>query len=458
MVNSYGQSSTLVDSEPLSYVNEYETSSFDGNSFANDQALDAGIYDPYMLVPHISITPEANILNEGQSSVWMAVEISGQLSHPRINSSTHGPLYGGATQPPFIPAHHCDPGLSRYGYLYNIRVEVLPTVGNTVIDLIGDTTISTISPGSSLLVLACIRLGALKGCQPGVYKRNADILISDIEFQLGNGKVEYAQVRLTYCHSGFPHNSPTNGDASVCHTQLETVTTGIINRHNPVSAWAPQPTPISNPLFGIIASHWGPARANDVVHRITSSRPSRRRVANWTASTQTDRGEGTIRPPSRTGTAPPIIPGRQGSLRQLSPRKIADPARKIWTELRQSSGNSNRPASRMGRANRTPAAPTTFVEAPPPNFPTIDMRPGSTRPESKLEVHRQRELIRETAVRNKRSIGADSLKSLVPSVPDGNLECKENHVPDSPSPPRREDRHFDGRKREGRWSLGSWWQ
>lgn len=280
--------------------------------------------------------------------------------------------------------------------------------------------------------------------------------MSDIEFQLGNGKIEYAQVRLSYCHSGFPasQDALTSGDTSACRTQLETVTMGTVNRYNPVSAWAPQPIPISNPLFAIIASHWGPARANDVMHRIMSSRPSRRRVANWTGSTQTDRSEDTVRPPSRTGTAPPI-PGRQGSLRQLPQRKIADPARKIWTELRQSS-SSNRPASRMSKANRIPVA-TAFVEAPP-NL-AADMRPGSsTRPESKSEVHRQRELIRETAVRNKRSIGADSLKSLVPSVPEANPECKENHVPDSPSPPGKGDVHFDGRKRDGRWSLGSWWQ
>ncbi|KAI1776860.1 hypothetical protein F4818DRAFT_457502 [Hypoxylon cercidicola] len=429
--SSYDQSSAIVDSRPPSYLDEFETSSFGSNSFANDRALDAGICDPYMLIPHISITSEAKTLNEGQSSVWMAVEISGQLSHPRTSNSTHDSLHGDVAQPPFIPAHHCDPSLS------------------SVVDLIGDTTISTISPGCSLLMLACIRLGAPKGHQPRVYQRNSESLISDIEFQLGNVKIEYAQVRLSYGHSGFPafQNGPADDGTSLCHTRLETVTTGIINRYNPVSPWSPQPTPISNPLFAIIASHWGPLRANDVMHRIMSSRPSRRKAAHWMGSV-----EDTIRPPSRTGTAPPV-PGWQGSLRRLPPHKIADPARQIWTELRQTSGD--RPASRMSKANRMPAA-TTFADQPP--NAGINTRPGSARPESKLEVHRQRELIRETAVRNKRSIGTDSLKSLVPSVPEANPECKENYVPDSPSPPGKQDAHFDGRKREGRWSLGSWWQ
>lgn len=310
---------------------------------------------------------------------------------------------------------------------------------------------STISPGSSLLVLACIRLGASKGYQPRGHKRNSDALISDIEFQLGNIKTEYAQVRLSYCHSGFPvsQDTPTDGDTSVCHTRLETLSTGSVNRHDPVSAWAPHPTPISNPLFAIVASHWGPARANDIMHRMMSARPRSPKAVNC----HVDRITKTLRPLSRTDMAPPI-PGRLGSLRQVSPQKIGDPARKIWTELRQTSSGV-RSVRRASKGNRMPAG-TALVDAPP-KLSTV-VRPESTKPDSKSDVHRQRELIRETAVRNKRSIGADSLKSLVPSVTEANSECKENHAPDSSPPPEREDLHFDGRKREGRWSLGSWWQ
>ncbi|KAI0171866.1 hypothetical protein GGR52DRAFT_445065 [Hypoxylon sp. FL1284] len=447
---SWDPTSTLINPAPLSYLDEFEASSFDSDSFMSSQRPDVGIYDPYMLVPRISITPEAKASSDGQSSIWMAIEISGQLSHPRVGNSTHN---GGAAQAPFIPAHHCDPGLSRYGYLYNIRVDILPTVGNSVVDVIGDTTFSTISPGSSLLVIACIRLGTWKGYQPRPSKRNSDSLMSDIEFQLGNAKLDYAQVRLGYCHSGFPasQEAPIDGDTSTCHTRLETVTTGTVSRHDPVSAWSPQPAPPSNPLFAIVASHWGPTRANEVMHRITSSRPSRRRPGNWTSAVQADRNEDGLRPP---GTAPPI-PGRYGSLRRLSPRKVADPARKIWTELRQTSSDS-RPASRAGKATRVPAGAVAFADAPrpPPRYESM------ARPESRLEVHRQREAIREAAVRNKRSIGADSLKSLVPSIPDADHGCKENYAPDCLSPPsgKEDDGHFDGRRREGRWSLGSWWQ
>ncbi|KAI1769500.1 hypothetical protein GGR53DRAFT_2106 [Hypoxylon sp. FL1150] len=450
VAGSWGRSSKFANSGLPSYREDFEASSFENDSFMyeSDQSLDPGVYDPYMLIPHISITPEAKYLNDGQSSIWMAVEISGQLSHPRLNNSTHD---SNTSQPPFIPAHHCDPSLSRYGYLYNIRVDILPTVGNSVIDLVGDTIISTISPGSSLLVLACIRLGASKGYQPRGYKRNSDALMSDIEFQLGNITTEYAQVRLSYCHSGFPESqdATTDGDPSVCRTRLETVSTGSINRHDPVSTWAPQPTPISNPLFAIVASHWGPARANDIMHRMMSARPRSPKIVNC----HVNRSTKNIRPLTPVGMAPPI-PGRLGSLRQVSPRKTADPARKIWTELRQTS-SSSRPSVRAGKANRTTAA-TTAVDVPP--NPGAIMRPESTRPDAKSDVHRQRERLRETAVRNKRSIGADSLKSLVPSVPEANSECKENHVPNSSSPLEREDMHFDGRKREGRWSLGSWWQ
>lgn len=449
---SCDQSSLIIDPEPPIYLNEFEAHSLDGNSFSNDQALYGSNLDPYMLVPHVSITPESNTLDDGQSSVSVAIEISRQLSQPRAGNSDYDSMHTGVTQPPFIPAHNCDASLSRYGYLYNIKVDILPTAESSVIDLIGDTVVRTISPGSRLLILACIRLGAAKVYKPRLAKRSSENLIADIEYQLGNVSTEYVQVRVNYCHSGFP----TFGDAlaqdgiSAYHTRLETVTTGAIKRHNPASTWSPQPTPACSPLFAIIASHWGPARANDVMHRVTSNRSSLRRAPNWMDINQTYGSENTIRSPSRIGTAPPI-PRRQASLKRLSPEKIVDPARKIWTELRQSS--SNRPGFYANKANRLSAA-TTFVGSPHPA--TID-RPQSTLPESRAEVQRQRNLIRETAVRNKRSIDTESLKSLVPSVVEPNQENKENHIPDSPSPPRKYEMHFDERKREGRWSLGNWW-
>ncbi|KAI0152377.1 hypothetical protein F4776DRAFT_26282 [Hypoxylon sp. NC0597] len=449
--SSWGQSSKPEHSEPPSYLNEFEPHNFNSQPFVDIQTPDNSIPDPYMLIPHISITPESRALNDGQSSIWAAIEISGQLFHPHVGDSTYSSAHPSVGQAPFLPARYCDASLSGYGYLYNVRVDILPTAEGSVIDLIGDTIIRTISPGCSFLILACIRLGTSKAQKHSAAMREPDNLIADLEFELGNIQTEYVHVRVNYCHSGFPafRNTLTEDGISAYQTRLETTATGVIKRLSPTSTWSPRPIPTSNPLFAIIASHWGPARANEVMGRIMPNRYNTRRIANSNGVNMAyaGRGEDTIKAPDRTGTAPPI-PQRQASLKRLSP----DPARKIWTELRQTS-SGNRPAFHVSKADRLPAA-TTFVDAPSP--PPI-IRPESARPEIRSEVQRQRELIRETALRNKRSIGADSLKSLVPSVAGMSLEGKENSSPVSPSPPGRQEMRFDGRKKEGRWSLGNWW-
>ncbi|KAI0848312.1 hypothetical protein F5Y00DRAFT_89824 [Daldinia vernicosa] len=450
--SSWDRSSSSDYSIPLTHPNESEINRFDSCSFTSAQGPDGIIPDPYILVPHVSIIPESKSLEDRQSNIWAAIEISGRLFHPRASNSIYD-----ADQVPFIPVHHYDISLSRYGYLYNIRIDILPAAEGSVVDVIGDTTIRTISPGSSLLLLACIQLGTSKSGKSRASRDDPDSLIADLENQLGSAQTEYLQVRVHYCHSGFPAfgvnitEGDAKGDVSTYQTRLETVATGTIKQYASMSAWSPRPISTANSLFPIIASHWGPVRANEVMQRIISNRLSSCRAARWMGMGQLDRTEDILQVPTRSGTAPPV-PQRQASLKRLSPDVISDPARKIWTELRQTS-SGNRPAFHVRKANRLPAA-TTFVEAPNSNA-TIPQ--GSARPKSRSEVQRQREMIRETAVRNRRSIGADSLKSLVPSVMDTDPGSRDDRSLSSPSPPDKQEVQCDKRKREGRWSLVGWW-
>ncbi|KAI1481539.1 hypothetical protein F4774DRAFT_35329 [Daldinia eschscholtzii] len=449
---SWDRSSNSDYSVPSTHPNEFEVNRFDDQSFTSTHELDNISPDSYILVPYISITPEAKSLEDGQSDIWAAIEISGRLFQPRVDDSTYD-----TDQAPFMPVHHCDIGLSRYGYLYNIKVDISPAAEGSIIDLIGDTTIRTISPGTSILLLACIRIGTSNSRKPRASRHDPDSLIADLENQLGSARTEYLQVRVHYCHSGFPRlggiptDNDTGGSVSTYETRLETVATGTIQQYASTSAWSPRPTSPINPLFPIIASYWGPVRANEIMQRIIPNRPSSRRAARGMRIGQHDRTGDILQAPNRAGTAPPI-PQRQASLKRLSPERISDPARKIWTELRRTS-SGNRPAFHVSKANRLPAA-TTFVGAPNPD---ATIRPGSTRPESRLEVQRQREMIRETAVRNRRSIGTNSLKSLVPSVVDTDPGSRDDSAPGSPSPPDKQETQTDKRKRDGRWSLGGWW-
>ncbi|KAI0111915.1 hypothetical protein F4814DRAFT_372082 [Daldinia grandis] len=443
----WDQSSNSDYSMPPTYPNE-----FDNRSFTSTQELDDIIPDPYILAPHVSIIPESKSLEDGQSNIWVAIEISGRLFHPRVDDSIHD-----TDQVPSTSVQHYDLGLPRYGYLYNIKIEILPVAEGSVVDLIGDTTIRTISPGSSLLLVACIQLGASESRKSRASRDDPDSLIADLESQLGSAQIEYLQARVHYCHSGFPAfgdniiEDDAEGNVSTYRTRLETVVTGTIKQHTSTSAWSPQRVPTTNPLFPIIASHWGSVRANEVMQIIISSRPSSRRAARWMGMRELDKTEDALQIPNRTGTAP-LIPKRQASLNRLSPEIISDPARKIWTELRRTS-SGNRPAFHVRKTNRLPAA-MTFVEAPNSN---ATICPGSTQPQSRSEVQRQRDMIRETAVRNRRSIGADSLKSLVPSVIDTDPGSRDDSNLSSPSPPDKQEVQYDKRKREGRWSLGGWW-
>lgn len=217
--------------------------------------------------------------------------------------------------------------------------------------------------------------------------------MADLEYHLGDVQTEYIEVRLSYSHSGFP-TSFSDGDSGVSRsrTRLETRATGVITRNNPMSAWSPRPTPcapVSNTLFAIIAAHWGPIRANDIMYRIIASRSTPRKVAMTSATTTTttkpptsprqrragtdiQSSEETVRAamtvPERTATAPPLqVPRRQTSLLRketASPEPSGDgdvpigKARKIWTEMRRTSSGSQ-PSYYVSSVKRVPVPSTT---------------------------------------------------------------------------------------------------
>ncbi|KAI0022684.1 hypothetical protein F4780DRAFT_162040 [Xylariomycetidae sp. FL0641] len=425
------------------------------NSLASSTSTDGVEVDPYLLSPRISMTPERRTLGDGPSSVWVAIEVFGHLSRPSIEPVLDAsPASDIGNQS--MSVHHGGAGLSRYGYLYEVRVDVSPTAQSSIIDLIDDHTMR-ITPGSGLLILAHVRVEATTGLQPkAVPTPEPNDLIADLEYQLGNVTTDYLRVRVKYCHSGFPATkSTTQADGiSTCQTRLETIATGAIRRSSSTSAWSPRPGPAASALLDIMASHWGPVRANEVFHKVITQKPSprKRKSAGHVGLISSLYKDSAALPPPRTGTAPLVqVPQRRASLqRSSSPEEPgSDPARKIWTEMRRTSSGA-RPSFHVGKVNRSPAATTYAVSHQESRAELRD---------TKAKVERQRALIRDTALRNKRSIGADSLKSLVPSMEDmsiGEKDRSQGHI--SGNATKRPDTHFDGRKRDGRWSLGWWYQ
>ncbi|KAK3390916.1 hypothetical protein B0H63DRAFT_125996 [Podospora didyma] len=390
----------------------------DLESIGSSQPADA-IPGAFVLVPRIIVTPENKALDDGCATLWAAVQLSTELCRTSApdyvrRNTDYGWKSSHAKGPPRLDAF-------RYGCLYDVSVQVLPTTNSTIIEVLDDRACvrSSLYPGSRLLIVAHVRL--LSVAPPpraarGHARQSSDDLIEDLEYHLGSTTTEYLQVRVTYRHSGFPQQQqgesrslssrPVADRVASVQTTIETTAIAVVKRHNSSSPWSPRPSPQPNPLFEIIASHWGAESASDIMHRILTSRSTPRKAATLrttpsltapATSEERERGsEETVRP-APTRAAPPI-PMRKTSLRQASfssllsaqesttilrqpplPKTSSsaivvidekeqreeysyseDPARKIWTEMRRTS-TGGRPSYLVSRLKRVPAASSTAM-------------------------------------------------------------------------------------------------
>ncbi|KAK4151267.1 hypothetical protein C8A00DRAFT_36093 [Chaetomidium leptoderma] len=234
----------------------------------------------YVLMPRITVTPEYRTANEGTSTVWVAVQLSAQVYSVDAPEQQYDTT---TDHQPFTDE-------LRYGFLYDVSVEILPTSKSTVIEVLDNKAYTTIlHPGSRVLFVAHIRLEPAARRRPPTHVRqNSDDLIEDLERQLGGTMTDYVEVRVTYRHSGFPHRhgqttgtTKTTAPDGIVSLQTTMQTTGIatIKRHNSASPWSPPPCmPRPNPIFEVIASHWGIENAHAVMQRVIRSRSVQPRV------------------------------------------------------------------------------------------------------------------------------------------------------------------------------------
>ncbi|KAG7117575.1 hypothetical protein HYQ44_006200 [Verticillium longisporum] len=157
-------------------------------------AYHAPIYqDAYVLVPHISITPEARTWDNSGDVLWTAIEITGQVrqsSNSQPAFSQHAGCEGIAIPDPF-----------RYGLLFDIRINIQPLMGAFIIELLQDDPIpTTLYAGSTILILAHIRLKS----QPAsivssisASRQQSDDLMDDLEFHLDSSVRDHLSISLT---------------------------------------------------------------------------------------------------------------------------------------------------------------------------------------------------------------------------------------------------------------------
>ncbi|KAI0409045.1 hypothetical protein F4802DRAFT_310268 [Xylaria palmicola] len=409
--------------------------------------------DCHLLVPRLSVTAEVQTSNHAISTVWAAIEISVQLARPFTYSLPNQNPNDGFLSPNPLRVG----SVSRFGYLYNVQVDVFPVPGTAVIEVIQNNKERNLGLGSSMLVLAKVRIDHQGLRQPDrAIAQKSNKLIADLESELGVASIKYLQVRVRYCHSGFPKSSsvtPTGGTTDY-QTQLETTATCVIDQQalNSPSCASPARSCLGS-LAGIVASYWGPFRANEILSQETCHQSSSAVAADLTSadnrrSTAAQDGPDYRKKTDTSAYTP--FPRRRVGLQAPSPEQGEDPARKIWTEMRRRISGS-RPKMRASNTV-SPDATTPLMNPERPSSFTGSLR-------IKSDVDRRRELLRDVALRNKRSIGAESLKSLVPSMRNLEMSSREawGDSSSSLSNAHNKENFPTERRKEGRWSLGAWW-
>ncbi|KAG0649376.1 hypothetical protein D0Z07_4404 [Hyphodiscus hymeniophilus] len=439
-VSSYGCNSIQsLEAGPVDNRSTFQTSSHDSTSLYSGspgsiENCSTFTRDEVLLCPEIKITPEIWSLDAGSTNLWVAVEVTGVLrlaNHPEQNPSK---LHDGRRTISGYSAAH----LRSLGHLHSMRIELITTRDASVLEVIGNLHESkVVCAGETHLILAKLRIAkATKGISHIRESSTSDEIMADLENDLGGAVTSYLTVRLAYKHSGFlDYKRATfdwEGGISSHTTKLLTESSAFIKRHNVESAWSPRASremdgPLEvNPLIKLIEMHLPSDKARDAIRRLADDRvaiPKARRVQN--GSDAVKGGEETVRkslgsvaahrnsfsstiglqcqsnispsPGFETPYPPPPVRHSVDLVAEI------DPARKIWTEMRNN--------SRGYRKHRTSLSDGHYY------YDSDNCSPSRLSLADTVDEERMK--IKDTALRNKRSVGADTLKSFAPSVGKG---------------------------------------
>lgn len=288
-----------------------------------------------------------------------------------------------------------------------MQVELIAGQGCVISEIVGSLyELKTVHLHETHLILVKVRLPSI--LNPSMIKaadhsdsRNSEELFADLEHQLGDNFTSYLTVRLTYQHTAFTHEpDPFKSDngVSVQTTTLRTQAMAYIKRQTSNSAWACKPRVVSqNPLVSLVETHYSPRRAREAIHRICNDRlpPATRRMYPRSEGASDE----TVRPSHVNNDGSPKQPSKQRSDSDI------DPARKIWTEMRKTSRGQQRHHHRRSISQGT-YSPSGK-----------NLTPGYVSTGNLVDDQRNR--IRQQALRNKRSVGADTLRSIAPSLGKG---------------------------------------
>lgn len=382
---------------------------------------------PFVLSPSVTVTPEIESAENFCCSIWVGVEISGVLQSP-----------DGTTDPNMAGLTLTSEMVQSYGCLYSMLIDLTPGEGCLIEELVGSLYDRvSLALGQTRLILVKVRLGNVSSLfQPA--KSSPVALIAQLESHLGNIVTPYLTVRLTYKHSAFtPQNKYMDGMKTGILSQLtslRTTTTAIVHRHDPMSTWIPQSSrsfdrdPADNPLIKMVENYLPNEDAVEAIHRLSSHESHYR---NSVQSPSVFAAE--LAKPTNAGYGRSFINNRYGSSTSSADTKadtsptsmsshgdFQDPARKIWAEMRKSSRITSSSYQRnLFNLDRDAGYPSPAGSV----SPFVEDVEGLEKMYSRenqfpvtLDIQQERDKIKQVALRNKRSIGADTLKSIAPSV------------------------------------------
>ncbi|KAF4630972.1 hypothetical protein G7Y89_g7160 [Cudoniella acicularis] len=425
------------------------------SSSTSDTTPLLGLDHALILTPHVTVTPEVNSVDVARCSFWVAIEICGTLrsADRRIEKNRHFLIHSPESMNDQLS------GTGAYGYLYSVKIDLLPTQDSYITELVGDLhDAKAMRVGQKRLILAKITL-AQSDPSPYVKECSSDELIADLENHLGDVHVPYLTIRISYKHSGFLDDEDfwiqRSSQRSFHVTHLQTDVVAEIRRHDSRSAWSPRNSqsmndpPECNPLFTLIEKHFISDEAEDILKKLNEDRQTLQtyqRVCRPTGSS-----EETVKPvidtiaaridsalqssviDEKTNSTQVRSTHRQeGPFARLptpprlreSPENI-DPARKIWNEMRQN--------SRGGRYNPLLGSFSTNDQFEMEEDLTPTRKSSSAATSSTIEsalssgsiersksqrsgLDQERTKLLEMALKNKRSLGAETLRSMAPSV------------------------------------------
>lgn len=330
-----------------------------------------------------------------------------------------------------------------------MRIDLHPGQDCTVLEVIGNLHESkTIVPGQTHLVLAKIRIGKVDS-RAGESNQSSEGMIAQLQDHLGDTISSYLTVRLTYKHSGYPNHKPIHVDGMRLRmTRIETEATATIKRRNPDSAWSPRASrttsnPINlSPLVILIEQHLTPEQAVEVKKRLIDDRSMlsvARKLGRWSDTSHdysggsSDAGE-TDGIDALLSRRVSVTRGQDKPLVDLSPIPAnstsnptttddsfedIDPARKIWTQMKMTSKGARHGMARAS-FDASHHSSTPDISSNTPNkvdgSPSRRQKSKSTGTDDVNNITFERGRIFDEALRNKRSVGTETLRSIAPSV------------------------------------------